>query len=367
MDKLKLKIAILGTRGIPNNYGGFEECAERLSAYLVKKGHDVTVYNPDTHPYTEKEWNGVKIRKVLFRENIFRFLGVFIFDYLSLRDAAGNDNDIILELGYSPAALFYSMVKRGRSKIVTNMDGLEWRRAKWSSVTRKLLKYCEKRAVKRSDVLVADNPGIQDYLYGEYGKNSTYIPYGAERVPTHDENFLRESGLKKGEYFLAIARLEPENNIDMILDGYRKSGSPHPFVLVGPLNIRYARTLLNKYRNDPDIRFMDGIYDKPALNALRYHCRLYFHGHSVGGTNPSLLEIMSTGAPIAAHDNKFNRNVLSDGAYFFKSSGEVSSTILNQAVEDCKRFSGMNIEKIRDVYNWSKISDSYLRLFLSTP
>ncbi len=359
-----MKIAILGSRGIPNNYGGFEECAARLSVNLVRGGHDVTVYNPDTHPYEGNEWKGVKIKKIFFKENIFRFFAVFIFDFLSLKDAVKDQNDIILELGYSPASLFYKFVRRGRSKIVTNMDGLEWKRDKWGYLTRKLLKHCEKNAVRRSDALISDNIGIQDHLYSEYNVNSCFIPYGAEKLTSPGDPIPGNLNLKKGEYFLSVARLEPENNIEMILDGYKRSESNYPFVVVGPLNTSYAGFLMKKYRNEKKIKFMNGIYDKRVLDNLRCHCRLYFHGHSVGGTNPSLLEVMSCGTPIAAHDNIFNRSVLGDAAYFFKSSEDVSLNIINKDVEVCNKFSDMNIKKVKNVYNWSKITDSYLKLFL---
>ncbi|MCK4889973.1 MAG: glycosyltransferase, partial [Candidatus Aminicenantes bacterium] len=155
-----------------------------------------------------------------------------------------------------------------------------------------------------------------------------------------------------------------ENNIEMILEGYKRSESNYPFVVVGPLNTNYAGFLMKKYKKEKKIKFMNGIYDKRVLDNLRCHCRLYFHGHSVGGTNPSLLEVMSCGTPIAAHENIFNRSVLGDAAYFFRSSDEVSTNILNQDVEVCNKFSDMNIKKIKNVYNWSKITDSYLKLFL---
>ncbi|MEN8154318.1 MAG: DUF1972 domain-containing protein [Acidobacteriota bacterium] len=362
----KLKIAILGTRGIPNNYGGFEECAARLSVNLVKQGHAVTVYNPDTHPFEGDEWEGVKIKKIFFKENIFRFLGVFIFDYLSLKDAVKNGNDIILELGYSPASLFYNLNKRGKAKIVTNMDGLEWKREKWNFLTRKLLKYFEKRAVKKSDALVSDNIGIKDYLVSEYNADSCFIPYGADLSAVFDESVLTSSGLKKGEYFLSIARLEPENNIETILDGYKESNSNYPFVVIGPLKTGYAGFLVKKYKNEMNIKFMDGIYDQNTLINLRHFCRLYFHGHSVGGTNPSLLEAMSVGTPIAAHENIFNRSVLGGSAYFFSSSDDVKKNISDHDADVFTRFSESNIEKITKVYNWVKISDEYLKIFYKT-
>lgn len=360
----KLKIAILGTRGIPNNYGGFEECAAQLSVDLVKRGHDVIVYNPDTHPFEGSEWNGVKIEKIFFKENIFRFLSVFIFDYLSLKDAVKKKYDIILELGYSPASLFFGLVRRGSSKIITNMDGLEWKRDKWGCFTKKLLKFCERMAVKRSDALISDNIGIQEYLLGEYNVHTEFIPYGADIPVKPDEAALDSMGLKIKDYFLLIARLEPENNIELILDGYLKSGSDLPFIVIGPLDTKYTKSLLKKYKNEVRIRFLDGIYEKDFLVSLRYFCTLYFHGHSVGGTNPSLLEAMSDGAPLVAHNNIFNRGVLGTDAYYFSSPDEVATLISGFNADRFIRFSKNNIEKIKGIYNWQKISDGYQKVFI---
>ena len=154
--------------------------------------------------------------------------------------------------------------------------------------------------------------------------------------------------------FRSLVLEASKNNIEMIIDGYKQSESNYPFIVVGPLNTNYARFLTKKYKNEKKIKFMNGIYEKTALDYLRYNCRLYFHGHSVGGTNPSLLEAMSAGTSIAAHDNIFNRSVLGDAAYFFKSSEEVSISILNQDVEVCNNFSDMNISlsTIRGIFTF---------------
>ena len=305
-----MKIAILGTRGIPNNYGGFEQNAENLSQWWVKLGHEVTVYNPDYHPYKESDWNGVKIRHIFSREDKLGIWGTFIYDYLCLKDAVEQDYDIILNLGYVPSALFFNLKKKTKAKFITNMDGLEWKRSKWNNLLKKFIKYCEKRAVKLSDFLVADNPGIEDYYRENYNvKNIRYIAYGAELFNNPNIKYLKEFNVEPYNYYMLVARLEPENNVEMILDGYLLSNSKEPFIVVGGLKNKYAKYLLNKYRNKKNIRFVGGIYNYDKLSSLRWYAKLYFHGHSVGGTNPSLLEAMASNAYIAAHNNFFNKYI----------------------------------------------------------
>ena len=180
-----MKIAILGTRGIPNNYGGFEQCAESLSVGLVKKGYDVTVYNPSFHPFKEADYNGVIIQNIYSPQN---YLGAaasnFVFDFLCLRHAVSNKFDIILELGLITAAPAIIFCNKRSSLIVTNLDGLEWKRAKWSPAIRMITKKLEKFGVKNSNYIVSDNIAIQEYVKHRYDKESEFIAYGAEQVPS---------------------------------------------------------------------------------------------------------------------------------------------------------------------------------------
>ncbi|MBU4057865.1 DUF1972 domain-containing protein, partial [Patescibacteria group bacterium] len=192
-----MKIAILGTRGIPNSYGGFEQCAEIISAYMSKKGNHVTVYNPSDHGFQGDSLNGAHIINIFSNEKKLSFLNVFIFDYLSLRHAVASDYDVILELGYHPASLFYYLKKRTKAKIITNMAGMEWQRSKWGPATQKLIRYCEKVAVQESDAIISDNKGIQDYYLREYNKNSYLVAYGAKINDAPQTSYLDHYTLKK--------------------------------------------------------------------------------------------------------------------------------------------------------------------------
>ena len=359
-----MKIAILGTRGIPNNYGGFEQNAENLSQWWVRLGHEVTVYNPDYHPYKDKEWRGVRIRHVFSREDKLGMIGTLLYDYLCLKDAVKKDYDVILNLGYAPSSLFFFLKNRSRAKFVTNMDGLEWKRSKWNKIMKEFLKFCERRAVELSDFLIADNPGIEDYLKNKYHvKKIKYIAYGATLYDNPQVSYLEEFGLKPYKYYMLVARLEPENNIDIILEGYVKSGAEEPFIVVGGTRNKFAKYLINKYGKYSNIKFVGGIYDYDKLSTLRWFSKLYFHGHSVGGTNPSLLEAMASNAYIVAHDNVFNRYVLGNDAFYFRTSSDVANIIKAYPQDLREKFTTNNRNKIKNIYNWEIVSKQYLEVF----
>lgn len=359
----KLKIAILGTRGIPNNFGGFEQCAEKVGTYAARMGHEVTVYNPKEHSLDANEWNGIAIRKIYSNERRLKFAGVFLFDYLSLKDAVTRDLDVILELGYSPSALFYYLRKRSNAKIVTNMAGLEWKRRKWNAVAKAIIKYSEKLALDQSDAVVSDNRGIQDYFRDAYGKETVYIPYGAELVHDPGAELLRRFKAVPYSYYMLVARFQPDNNIEMILDGYALSRPEEPFLVIGDHRNRYGAFLKMKYGKISGIRFLGGVYDYAVLSALRWHAKMYFHGHSCGGTNPSLLEAMASNAYIAAHDNPFNRNVLEEQGYYFRDEQDVKHLIMNHPAGHRDTFTARNREKIAGTYAWKNVTDAYLDLF----
>ena len=360
-----MKIAIAGSRGIPNNYGGFEQCAENLAVLLVQLGHQVTVYNPDYHAFDKPIFNGVDIVKIWNPEKSIGTLGNFIYDYKCMKHAIGNQFDILLVLGYTTSSVFFPFINKKKSVLITNMDGLEWKRDKWNTAIKKLAKWFESLGAKYSDYLVSDNREIRNYLLQEYQKDSAYIAYGAELFSDPNEKILSEYKLVAHQYDMLIARLEKENNIETILDGVVLSKSSTPFLVIGNHTTPYGEFLKNKYKDSSNIQFVGGIYNFNHLNNLRWYCRLYFHGHSVGGTNPSLLEAMASKAFIAAHDNNFNRDVLNQTAMYFSSPEQVSDLILNIASISENRISFIenNYKKIESEFNWMKITKEYEALF----
>ena len=359
-----MKIAILGTRGIPNNYGGFEQLAEYLSVDLADKGHEVTVYNPSDHPYENNSYHEVRIIKIFSNEKIFGFLNSFIFDFLCLYRASKNNYDIILQLGYHPSSIFYYFYKlmKPSDKIITNMAGMEWKRSKWGILTQKFIKYCEKKAVFNSDAIISDNLGIQDYYIKTYNKKSYYVAYGAEPFLNPNSNVLHKYSISENNYFLLIARFQKDNNIEMILDGYVLSRQEVPFLVIGSFQNKFGSYLIKKYKNK-NIHFIGGVYDYAELCSLRYYCSLYFHGHSCGGTNPSLLEAMASSTYIASYDNIFNKNVLKDNAVYFSESKEIAYIINNLELVVNENQKKENLEKIMSQYRWEEICNNYEFIF----
>jgi glycosyltransferase involved in cell wall biosynthesis len=356
---MKLKIAIIGTRGIPNQYGGFEQLAEYLSFGLVKKGHTVAVYNSHKHPFQEEELNGVEIIHCYDPECHIGTAGQFIYDLNCVQNARKRNFDVLLFLGYSSSSIWGKFYPK-KTVIISNMDGLEWKRTKYSKPVRWFLKYAELFAIKYSDFFVVDSTAIQSYLEKKYRIESEYIPYGAKIFNDTDNNALLNYDVFTRNYFMLMARMEPENNIEMILDGFHQSKTTKKFLVTGSINNRFGKYIFNKFSKDERIQFLGSIYDHQLTHTLKTHSMLYFHGHSVGGTNPSLLEAMASGALIAAHENDFNKAVLNNDGYYFKTTNDVKQLIetTNRNTMTEKMICN-NRKKIKDEYNWQNIIECY--------
>lgn len=355
-----MKIAILGTRGIPNHYGGFEQCAEYLALGLKCKGFDVIVYNSHNHPYQENQWNGVKIVHCYDPEDKLGTAGQFIYDLNCILDLRKRDCDVILQLGYTSSSVWGWLMPKN-SVVTTNMDGLEWKRTKYSEKVKRFLRWAEKLGVKYSDHLISDSIGIQDYLKEKYQKESTFIAYGATLFENPNISVLDNYRLKPYDYDMLIARLEPENSIEIILNGVIEANLDRPFLVVGKHNSKYGEYLKTKFGSRKNIQFIGGIYDIEVLNNLRFYSNLYFHGHTVGGTNPSLLEAMASSSLICANDNPFNRYILEDDALYFNSSADVKNHLQNvsHSVENYSHMLENNNHKITNIYDWNIIVDKY--------
>jgi glycosyltransferase involved in cell wall biosynthesis len=355
---MKLKIAILGTRGIPNHYGGYEQAASFLAPALVKKGHQVTVYNSHNHPYQQNEWKGVEIIHCNDPENKLGTAGQFIYDLNCIRDARKKEFDVIMLMGYTSSSVWGKLYPK-KPVIISNMDGLEWTRSKYSKPVRKFLHYAEKLAVKHSDFYIADSPGIQSYLQQAYQIESAYIPYGAVVYQMKNEEVLKEFNVRPCKYYLLISRMEPENNVETILDGYCQSDSVLKFLVIGNTGNKHGKYLLKKFSHNENIIFAGALFDQKKLHSLKSFCKLYFHGHSVGGTNPSLLEAMASCATIAAHNNPFNKAVLGTDSAYFATAEDVKNIINSPAPSKNTSMVCNNLKKIQEHYSWELITEMY--------
>lgn len=313
-----MKVSILGTRGIPARHGGFETFAEQLATYLVARGHEVVVYcqrDGKSGIHTDR-WHGVTRVHISVPNTP---IGTMTFDWKSVLHASRNGG-MALTLGYN-TAIFTAMLHWKRVPHVMNMDGLEWKRQKWSRAQRAWLWVNELAGAAIADHLIADHPEIKAHLMRHTAASKiSVIPYGAASV-THEAP-LREvhPGLVSGEYYLLIARPEPENSILEIVQAFSRRPRSSPLVILGkysPAFMPFHRRVLQAAGSD--VIFTGPIYDKAIVRNLRYHCKAYVHGHQVGGTNPSLVESLAAGNAVIAHDNPFNRWVAGDGGVYFDS------------------------------------------------
>jgi glycosyltransferase involved in cell wall biosynthesis len=358
-----LKIAILGTRGIPNNYGGFEHIAGYLSKGLVERGHELTVYNSSKHPYQGNKWYGIRIVHCFDPEYLIGVPGQFIYDLNCILDARKKNYDILLMLGYTSSSI-WGFLYPSKTIIITNMDGLEWQRTKYSKFVRGFLRFAEKLAVQSSRFHVADSPVIKEYLDAKYQINCKYIAYGADLYPATEENLLKEYDLKKYRYFLLMARMEPENNIQMILDGFCQTSSNIKFVIIGNIRNGFGKYLVEKYKNESRIIFLGAIFDELKVQTITAFCKLYFHGHSVGGTNPSLLDAMAARIPLAIHNNAFNKSLVNDNALQFSDATDVRNIINSNQYYNETHIQN-NYVTIKNQFGWDRIIGQYENYFLA--
>ncbi len=358
-----MRIGIVGTRGIPNRYGGFEQFATRLAPFLARNGHDVLVYNTHDHPWKEIEYEHVSIIHKYNPERILGPAGQFIYDLLCIIDSRKRSFDVILQLGYTSSAVWGWLIPKS-ARLVTNMDGIEYHRAKYSNLVKRFLKFSERLVVKRSDHLIADAPEIARHLKGRYQVRATYIPYGADIPQDISDTLPRSLNIRKYEYFLLIARMQADNHIDTILKAYTDAQHDYPLVVIGNMDNAYGRQMKLKY-NHQGIRYLGAIFDQPFLNQLRQYCALYFHGHSAGGTNPSLLEAMACGAPVCAHNNPYNRHVLDEQGLYFNQADDLAGIIQTlPGRESLQEMGRRGQDRIRSDFSQEKILKAYEDLLL---
>lgn len=356
-----MRLSIVGVRGIPNNYGGFETLAEYLVEHLAKD-FDITVYcssrDMDSAP---KEYKGAKL---LYIPVSSHGASGIVYDSMALMHAVKNSDKIIL-LGFG-AGFIMPFLSKYRSKIILNIGGLDWKRNKWSPFQQRVIKSAERLLMKYCGQLVSDNKGIQDYISETYGRQSTLIAYGAdqaERQPIDPES-LKEHPFLSGAYAFSVNRIQPDNNIDMILSAFSKRPEV-PFVMVGnwtdsDYGIR-TRMAYSKFKN---LYLLDAIYGRRRLDILRSNCQFYIHGHSAGGTNPSLVEAMYLGLPVFAFASGYNEYTTEYNALYFKDLAGLERLIDTRDEVELKSM-GSHLEQIaRKLYLWKVVATAYKGLIL---
>ena len=351
-----MKIAIIGTRGIPNNYGGFETLAEYLALYL-SQDIDITVYcSLKDLPSKLSEYHGTKLQYVPISSH--GASGV-IYDSISLLHSVKNYDKLLL-LGFG-CGFILPLLKKYHKKLIVNIGGLDWKRSKWSPWKQRLIKYSESNLIRFARSVVADNKLIQEYIKKEYGRDSTLIEYGGDnavRLPITDE-LMRTYKFLSAPYVFNVARIQPDNNIEMIMQAFIKQHDL-PLVIVGNWNdSNYGITLKKKYIKNTNLVLLDAIYQREILDVLRGNCKLYIHGHSAGGTNPALVEAMHLQLPIFAFASGYNEETTEHRAVYFRDDGDLLQKLMNRANYNLEEI-GLELKKIADRrYVWKIIAQKY--------
>lgn len=358
-----MRVSIIGTKGIPAKYGGFESLVEYLTKFLGEK-YDITVFCSSESKFLSKrikKYNNANLKYLPINANGIQSI---IYDIVSIIQSLFFA-DTLLILGVSGCLILPFVKLLSSKKIIVNIDGLEWKRQKWGKFAKWFLKYSEKKAVKCADIIIADNKVIQDYVKEEYNVDSSLIPYGSDhslKIPLSD-NLINEYSFLKGDYAFKVCRIEPENNIHVILKAFSRQ-THLPLVVIGNWNnSSYSRSLYNEFSDIENMILLDPIYEQNMLNQFRSNAFVYVHGHSAGGTNPSLVEAMYLELPVVSFDVMYNKETTHFKAKYFKDEDELIRILENLFKDDLSTM-GRDLGVIaREFYTWEKVSAKYAEHF----
>jgi glycosyltransferase involved in cell wall biosynthesis len=365
-----LRVALIGSRGIPNRYGGYETLMEELAARLVERGFAVTVYcRSHVTPKGLTEYRGAEL--VVLPTLPTKYLDTPVHTLLSCLHAASR-----AQLGQPPFdaalvvnsanAIWLPLLAAGGVPAALHVDGIEKRRAKWGPVGRAVYALSERLACVLPDVLVTDAEVIRRHYVERYGADSTAITYGVEPDPPRPARVLGELALRDREYFLYVSRFEPENNPHRVVAGYAEVGGALPLVMVG--DAPYARAFIDRFRDaaDPRVRFPGAIYGE-GYRGLLSHALAYVHATEVGGTHPALVEAMGYGNCVVVNDTPENREVAGDAGLYFH-AGE-PATLAHQLEwvrghpDEARARGEAAARRAAERYSWDAVADQYARLF----
>lgn len=363
-----MKIALLGTRGVPANYGGFETFYEELGKRLVDRGHDVTVYCRDSY-YLNKIDTYLGMKLVYLPNLRKKSLDTLSHTFFSIIHAIRQPYDVymVCNAANSPVLIIPRLLGK---RIVINTDGLEWKRGKWGKCARAYYKVCERISTILAHHVIADSRGIQDYYAKEYNTQTNFIPYGAYLTESKRPELLDTIGVSPNDYFLQITRFEPENNPLLTIQAYKKLSTNKKLLIVGsvPYESDYLCAIRAEAEGSPNILLPGSIYDKELLNEIWCNCFAYIHGNEVGGTNPALLQTMASGCFTIAIDVSFSRDVLSDSGIFFNKNVVSLASQMQWALDHVHELVACKykaVDRIRLHYSWDKVTDDYETLFLN--
>ncbi|MCW2705805.1 MAG: hypothetical protein JWQ37_3800 [Blastococcus sp.] len=353
---------MVGTRGVPARYGGFETAVEEVGRRLAAAGHRVVVYCR-----TAKDGGTAPPDRYLGMELVHlpaarkRSLETLSHSALSVAHLIRHRTDAAFVFNAANAPLL-PLIRAARIPVATHVDGLEWQRAKWGGAGRRYYRTAESLAVRWSDALIADAVGIADYYRREFEAPTSLLTYGAPLIAPGSDR-LAELGLEPGGYHLVVARFEPENHVDVVVDGYRRSAATKPLVVVGSAPYSDEYTARVHELADGRVRFLGGVWDQTQLDQLYGNCFTYLHGHSVGGTNPSLLRALGGGAAVIAFDVDFNREVTAEAGRYWSGAGDVAA-LVDAAEADPSGVArdGALARDLAKGYDWDDVAAGYEQL-----
>lgn len=358
---------ILGTRGVPASHGGFETFAEHLARFLVARGWKVNVYCQDdvgAHPDGHRDtWNAVG--RTHFRSGRSGPIGTILFDLKCTRHVLGEPG-IDLVLGYNTSIFLLLQKLRGR-RVLMNMDGIEWKRSKWGLAAKSWFWFNEIIGANLSDVPIADHPEIARHVSARSLKTPVMIPYGSDRIDAADATLIAPYGVEPGQYFVSIARIEPENSILELVRAAAGLPDGKKALVLGkfdPAN-PYHREV--QAAAGDKVLFPGAIYDAAIVKALRFYAFAYLHGHQVGGTNPSLVEALGAGNAVLAHDNPFNRWTAGEAQLFFNDEQGAAARMIEmcETPEAVVRARVAASERHASEFPWQKILEAYEEVLLA--
>ena len=365
-----MRVAILGSRGYPSTYSGYETLVRHLAPGLRDRGFSVTVYCratdvPPPPRATSDEIDGIS--RIWTRGIDGKSTSTLSHGFTSIRDAARRRFDAALVLNVANG-YFLPTLRRAGTPIAVNVDGIEWERDKWNGVGKAVFRRGASLVARHADEIIVDSRAIGDYWQRVFARSSTFIPYGADVHTNVPRDRLADLGLESGTYVLVIARIVPENNVGPFLDAVELLDDATPVVVVGSavgrsaLETRLARLASSR----PGFHWLGHVSDQELLRQLRAHCAVYWHGHSVGGTNPSLLEAMGCGAPIVAVDTVYNREVLeSDEQTCNANTTSVASSLRRVLAGEAVRAAAISREQqiVARRYRWTDVCSQYATVF----
>lgn len=361
----KPRIAILGTRGYPVVYSGYETWVKEICTFLNQR-YELHVYcHRGLFKQRPKVLNNVHLHYLPTIES--KFLSQIIFSALSTIHALFMHYDIYLYVNAANGPFGWVLRNFGKRTAI-NTDGIEWERPKWKGLGAKYFKWSAKVSTKNFDVVISDADGIRNYYLDKFKTDSVVIAYGAYLQQSEGTTAIEKFGLKKNDYYLIVGRLIPDNHVEEIILGFKKCSTQKKLVVVGDVTYNDAFAQRMKTMASENIIFTGYITDQVLLKELFANCYSYMHGHAYGGTNPSLLKALAYGCCILAHDNIFTREVLDNDKYgfYFKSSPDSIAELLNYidgAPDEAEQKRKISRQRITEKYTWDKISDQYDKLF----